>query len=71
ALLQPLELGLADLPELRTTDIGATRLRHGNPGEVLEGADYGDSAWASLRGEAIAVGTYRAGLLHPSRVFVR
>ncbi|MEM7642260.1 MAG: tRNA pseudouridine(55) synthase TruB [Pseudomonadota bacterium] len=69
ARVLPLELALDGLPELPVTDAAATRLRHGNPGEVLTGADYGDSCWASLNGQAIAVGTYRAGLLHPSRVF--
>lgn len=69
-LLLPLEVGLDDLPELRTTPEGATRLRHGNPGMVLTGdVEYGDEAWASLDGRAVAVGTYRAGELHPSRVF--
>ncbi|APX89710.1 tRNA pseudouridine(55) synthase TruB [Brevirhabdus pacifica] len=69
--LLPLELGLADLPELPTTAEGATRLRNGNPGMVLTSdAEYGDEAWASFEGRAIAVGTYRAGELHPSRVFV-
>ena len=31
--------------------------------------DYGDEAWASLDGRAVAVGIYKAGELHPSRVF--
>ncbi|MEC7256299.1 MAG: tRNA pseudouridine(55) synthase TruB, partial [Pseudomonadota bacterium] len=26
-------------------------------------------AWASLDGRAVAVGVYKAGMLHPSRVF--
>jgi tRNA pseudouridine55 synthase len=69
--LLPLELGLADLPELRATPEGAVRLRHGNPGMVLTAADigYGDAAWASLDGLPVAVGTYRGGALHPDRVF--
>jgi tRNA pseudouridine55 synthase len=68
--LRPLEEGLADLPELRTTAEGAARMRNGNPGIVLTSeAEYGDEAWASLDGRAVAVGTYRAGELHPSRVF--
>ncbi|MCP5036311.1 MAG: tRNA pseudouridine(55) synthase TruB [Rhodobacteraceae bacterium] len=68
--LRPLEEGLTDLPELRCTDDAATRLRHGNPGMVLTSdAEYGDEAWASLDGKAVAVGTYKAGELHPSRVF--
>ncbi|MFV0492882.1 MAG: tRNA pseudouridine(55) synthase TruB [Pseudorhodobacter sp.] len=68
--LLPLETALADLPELPATPEGAARLRHGNPGMVLTGAlDYGTEAWASFEGHAIAVGQYRAGELHPSRVF--
>ena len=68
--LQPLEVGLADLPELRCTAEGAARLKNGNPGMVITSdAEYGDEAWASLNGRAVAVGIYRAGELHPSRVF--
>ena len=70
-LLQPLELGLADLPELVATPEGATRLRNGNPGQVLGHIGYGDEAWASLNGQAIAVGRYMGGELHPNRVFNR
>ncbi len=70
ALLKPLEIALADLPELPATAEGAVRLRHGNPGEVTRGAEYGAEAWASFEGRAIAVGEYRAGSLHPARVFV-
>jgi len=70
AHLLPLELGLADLPELPATAEGAARLRNGNPGMVLaSSAQYGDAAWASWQGRAVAVGTYRAGELHPLRVF--
>ncbi len=68
--LLPLETGLADLPELKTTAEGAAKLRNGNPGMVLTSdAEYGDEAWASFEGCAVAVGIYRAGELHPSRVF--
>jgi len=70
AHLLPLELGLADLPELPATAEGTARLRNGNPGMVLaSSAQYGDAAWASWQGRAVAVGTYRAGELHPLRVF--
>ena len=70
-LLKPLELGLTGLPELPATAEGAARLRNGNPGMVLTASvDYGDEAWASYQGRAVAVGVYRAGELHPSRVFV-
>ncbi len=70
ALLQPLEIGLADLPELPATPEGAARLRNGNPGMVItSSAEYGDEAWASYLGRAVAVGIYKAGELHPARVF--
>ncbi|CUH45023.1 tRNA pseudouridine(55) synthase TruB [Ruegeria atlantica] len=69
--LHPLETGLAGLPELKCTPEGATRLRNGNPGMVLASdVEYGDEAWASLDGKAVAVGIYKSGELHPSRVFV-
>lgn len=69
--LVALEAGLAELPELRTTPEGAAKLRHGNPGMVFADTDvqFGDTAWASLDGCAVAVGQYRAGELHPARVF--
>lgn len=68
--LRPLEEGLADLPELKCTPQGAVRLRNGNPGMVMASdVEYGDEAWASLDGQAVAVGTYKSGELHPSRVF--
>jgi tRNA pseudouridine55 synthase len=70
ALLLPLEIGLADLTELPATAEGAARLRNGNPGMVISSeAEYGDEAWASFDGKAVAVGIYKAGELHPSRVF--
>ena len=70
AFLHPLEVGLTDLPELRCTETSAQKLRNGNPGMVISSeADYGDEAWASLNGTAIAVGIYKAGELHPNRVF--
>jgi len=71
ARLLPLELGLTDLPEFTATPEGAARLRNGNPGQVIGHADWGTEAWASLNGQAVAVGHYRGGELHPSRVFNR
>lgn len=69
--LLPLSAGLEDLPELPTTVEGATRLRNGNPGLVIAAdASFGDTAWASLQGTPVAVGVYKAGELHPTRVFV-
>ena len=70
AWLKPLELGLADLPQVQATAAGAARLGHGNPGMVIgSGLTWGDTAWASFEGRAIAVGIYRGGELHPMRVF--
>ncbi|WP_353473168.1 tRNA pseudouridine(55) synthase TruB [Salipiger sp. H15] len=70
AKLLPVEVGLADLPELRCTPEGAARLRNGNAGMVIPGdAEYGDEAWASFEGKPVAVGIFKAGELHPSRVF--
>jgi len=71
ARLLPLELGLQDLPEFTATPEGAARLRNGNPGQVIGHADWGTEGWASLDGQAVAVGHYRGGELHPSRVFNR
>ena len=71
ARLLPLELGLQDLPEFKATPEGAARLRNGNPGQVIGHADWGTEGWASLDGHAVAVGHYRGGELHPSRVFNR
>ena len=70
ALLLPLEVGLADLPELRATADGAARLKNGNPGMVIASdVEFGDEAWASFQGRPVAIGIYKAGELHPSRVF--
>ena len=68
--LRPLEEGLQDLPQVPATPEGAVRMRNGNPGMVLASdVEYGDECWASLDGKAVAVGSYKAGELHPSRVF--
>ena len=71
AFVQPLEVGLADLPEVRCLAESVTRLRNGNPASVIaQDVDYGEEVWASYDGKAIAVGSYRGGELHPCRVFV-
>ncbi len=68
--LRPLEEGLQDLPQVSATTEGAVRMRNGNPGMVMASdVEYGDECWASLDGKAVAVGRYKAGELHPSRVF--
>jgi tRNA pseudouridine55 synthase len=69
--LRPLEEGLADLPEVVASSDGVTRLRNGNPGMVFANdVEYGDEAWASYQGQPVAVGTFKGGELHPTRVFV-
>ena len=70
AALLPVEAAL-DLPGLRATDAGAVRLGNGNPGQVLDHADYGTEVWVSHQDRAIAIGRYLGGEVHPSRIFVR
>tara|TARA_R110002049_G_scaffold44333_5_gene129978 strand:+ start:29496 stop:30437 length:942 start_codon:yes stop_codon:yes gene_type:complete len=68
--LLPLEQGLSELPQVKATAEGATRLRNGNPGMVIaHDVEYGDECWASFDGVPVAVGRFKAGELHPSRVF--
>ncbi len=70
AFIQPMEIGLSDVPRVNTTPEGAVKLRNGNPGMVLASdVEYGDTCWAALDGHPIAVGQYKAGQLHPVRVF--
>lgn len=69
--LLPLEVGLNDLPELKLTDEGATRVRNGNPGTVkYSDLEFGEECWVSHVGHPVAIGTYRAGQVSPTRVFV-
>ncbi|MBO9473083.1 tRNA pseudouridine(55) synthase TruB [Shimia sp. R10_1] len=70
--LRPLEQGLEELTEVKATPDGAARLRNGNPGMVIaHDVEYGEECWASYEGEAVAVGIFKAGELHPNRVFVK
>lgn len=69
AALLPIQSAL-DLPEMPATDLGALRIRNGNPGQVLGIADYGSEVWVSHKGRAIATGRYMGGEVHPGRVFV-
>ena len=71
SLLQPLQCALRDLPEVMATDDGATRLRHGNAGQVIPkmAIPTGVEVWASHDGKAVAIGHYLGGMLHPTRVF--
>ncbi|MDO5604347.1 MAG: tRNA pseudouridine(55) synthase TruB [Paracoccus sp. (in: a-proteobacteria)] len=67
--LLPLQSALADLPEMRATDQGAVRIANGNPGQVLDRAEYGTQVWVSHRGRAICMGRYLGGEVQPERVF--
>ena len=69
--VHPLEATLGDMPMVTVNEAGYVRLKNGNPGQVVAAADceFGDEAWASYRGRPVAIGVYKAGELHPSRVF--
>lgn len=69
--LRPVEEGLADLSMMRATPEGATRLLNGNPGGVYpaDGVEYGDEVWVSFEDKPLAVGRFKSGEVHPSRVF--
>ena len=63
---------LNGLPEIRLAPEQAVALRHGNP-VLLTGASAPISlerAWASCRGEALALGTVAGGRFIPHRVLV-
>lgn len=69
--LLPLEAGLTDLPEQRIGEEGLARIKNGNPGIVnYSDLEFGEECWVSFKGQPVAIGTYRAGHVTPSRVFV-
>jgi tRNA pseudouridine55 synthase len=69
--IQPLEVGLADLPMVTCPTASLTALRNGNPAMVIaSGIDYGTEVWAAHEGRAVAVGRLMGSELHPARVFV-
>jgi len=68
--LLPVSTGLDDIPALAVTAAAAAQLRQGQAVAVAGGdLRYGDPAWAALDGQPVAVGVYKAGQLHPTRVF--
>lgn len=70
AWVLPVTAGLTDLPQVTASEQGAARLRNGNPGHVIaSGLNYGVEAWASFQGTPLAIGRYKSGELHPSKVF--
>lgn len=67
--LLPVDEAFISLPEVKATAEGAARLLNGNPGMVLASdVEYGDECWASYEGQVVAIGRYKSGELHPSRV---
>lgn len=72
ALLAPIATGLVEVEEIRIDARQAATLRQGNP-ILLTGANAPialDDAWASLRGEAVAVGYVEKGQFKPKRVIL-
>ncbi|MEM1301752.1 MAG: tRNA pseudouridine(55) synthase TruB [Pseudomonadota bacterium] len=70
AFLHPLEIGLDDLPRVHCPESSVAKLRNGNPALVMGDVEYGDECWAAHDDRAIAVGVFKGGELHPTRVFV-
>ena len=61
-----------NFPDLRAelADWGWKFSSHGDTETILAAyVRWGDEAWASWQGRAVAVGVYKSGELHPSRVF--
>lgn len=69
ARLLPIEAGLHDLEEHAVDAASAANLRQGRAGKSRFAAEYGDEVWASLDGAPVAIGVWKAGEIHPSRVF--
>ena len=72
ALLLPVAAGLANLREIRLSPAEAAVIRNGNP-VLLTGAGAPielDEAWASSRGQAVAIGYVAQGQFKPSRVIL-
>ena len=70
--LLPVAAGLADIPEIRLDAAQAQAIRHGNP-VLLTGAGAPlalPDAWASFRGQALAVGEVAFGQFKPRRVIL-
>jgi tRNA pseudouridine55 synthase len=72
ARLLPVQVALAGLTELACPEHVAGRLLNGNaiPLPAPAGLAEGATVWASRGGQPLAVGAWRDGTLHPSRVFV-
>lgn len=71
ALLVSVASAMGHLPEIRLTAEQAVAIRHGNPVLLIgSGAPISlEIAWASCRGEALALGAVEGGRFVPHRVF--
>lgn len=71
-LLLPVAAGLSEVPEIRLDARQAATIRLGNPVLLTgQGAPVAlEQAWASLKGEAVAVGFVEQGQFKPRRVIV-
>jgi tRNA pseudouridine55 synthase len=72
ALLRPVADALHGVPEIRLAPAQASVIRNGNP-VLLTGAGAPielNEAWASSRGEAVAIGYVAQGQFHPTRVIL-
>jgi tRNA pseudouridine55 synthase len=72
ALLLPVASALTAVPEVRLSEAQAAVVRNGNP-VLLVGAGAPielDEAWASCRGQAVALGYVAQGQFKPSRVII-
>lgn len=68
--LLPLEAALVALPECRAPAASVAMLRNGGAAPVFapDGLQWGEEAWASREGRAVALGVYEGGTLRPTRV---
>ena len=71
AHLRPLQTGLTGLTKLHCSAESVKKLQSGHPVPTIEKlAVYKDRCWVAYDGKPIAIGEYRAGVFHPTRVFV-
>lgn len=72
--LLPIAAGLDDIPALTVNREAAAALRLGRAAAAIGAVSgreisYGDVVWAAWQGAPVAIGVYKGGLVHPSRVF--
>lgn len=69
--LLPVSTGLDDIPVLAVTEAEAAHIRQGRavPAAGVLSLHDGDSLWASLAGDPVAIGHMKEGRFQPDRVF--